>query len=159
MNSLRSRPTERNPETLARFRRQTWWQITFPMIVVVVLLLSGVAGLFFWRGAGGVSVVADYSMILLILPLLVVGLIAFAVMIGLIYLVMQAMRLIPPYTYVAHKATFSVRDHVVSIANRITSFVIGIRSFLDGIGHYLKARGFVPDISQDAVSGDGKGQP
>jgi hypothetical protein len=154
MNILRNRPTARNPKTLARFRRETWWQITFPMIVVVLVLLGGVGGLFFWRGAGGVSVVANYSMILMIIPLLVVGLIAFGVVIGLIYLVMEAIRLIPPYTYVAHKATFGVRDRVASIANRITNFVIGIRSFLDGIVHYLKERGFVPDIPQDAAPGD-----
>lgn len=154
MNSLRNRPTERNPKTLARFRRQTWWQITFPMIVIVLVLLGGVAGLFSWRGPGGVSVVADYSIILMIIPLLFVGLIGLGVMIGLIYLVIQAIRLIPPYTYVAHKATFTVRDQVVSVANRITNFVIGIRSFLDGIVRYLKERGFLPDIPQDATPGD-----
>jgi len=159
MNILRTRPTERNPKTMARFRRETWWQITFPMIVVVVLLLAGVAGLFVWRGAGGVSVVADYSMILLLIPLLFLGIIGFAIMIGLIYLVGQAMHLIPPYTYVAQKATFSVRDQVVSIAQKITNFVIGIRSFLDGIGHFMKERGYVPDIPSDAVSGGAKRQP
>lgn len=159
MDYLRTRPTERNPKTMARFRRETWWQITFPMIVVVVVLLGGVAGLFFWRGTGGVSVVADYSMILLLIPLLFLGIIGFAIMIGLIYLVGQAMHLIPPYTYVAQKATFSVRDQVVSIARRITNFVIGIRSFLDGIGNFLKERGFAPDIPPDTVSGSVKRQP
>lgn len=159
MDFLRTRPTARNPKTLARFRRESWWQITFPMILVTIILLGGVAGLFFWRGASGVSVVADYSMILMLIPLLVLGLVALGIVVGLIYLVMQAMNLIPPYTYVAQKATFSLRDHVVNIANRITQFVIGIRSFLDGIGHFVKERGFIPDIPQDTVSGNAKRQP
>jgi hypothetical protein len=158
MNSLRNRPTERNPKTLARFRREVWWQITFPMILIVLLMLGGLAGLFFWRGEGGVSVVANYSMILMIIPMLLVGLVVLAIIIGLIYLVVRAIDLIPPYTYVAQKATFSVRDQVKGVANRITGFVIGIRSFLDGIVRFLKERGFVPDISQDTASRDAGGR-
>jgi len=150
----RSRPTARNPRTLARFRRQSWWQITFPMIVLVLVLLGGVAGLFFWQGNSGVSVVADYSLILMILPLLVVGLIGFGVVIGLIYLVILAMKFIPPYTYIAHQKTFDVRDRVSSIANRITGVIIAIRSTLDGFIRYLKERGFLSEVPQDATPGN-----
>lgn len=154
MDYLRKRPTARNPKTLARFRRESFWQITFPMIMLIVVLLGGIAGLFAWRGEGGVAVVADYSMILMIVPLLLVGVIALAAIIGLIYLVIRAMELIPPYTYVAHKATFTVRDQVTAVANRITGFVIGIRSFLDGIVRYLKQRGLIPDMPDEAASPD-----
>src|SRR5512138_2678207 len=81
-------PTARNPKTEARFRRQSWWQITFPVLAVTVLVLGCVVGLFFMTGTPGVSVIADYSVILLSLPVLVIGLIALVVTIALTYLAM-----------------------------------------------------------------------
>ncbi len=154
MDTFRNRPTERNPKTLARFRRESWWQITFPMIVVVVLLLGGVAGLYLWRGSKGVSVVADYSLILMIIPMLVVGLVGLGVVIGLMWLVAQAMNWIPPYTYIAQRTTFDIRDRVSSVAKRITGVIIGFRSFLDGILRFLRQRGYIPEVPQDTTPGD-----
>ena len=154
MDIFRNRPTARNPKTLARFRRESWWQITFPMIVTVLALLGGVAALYLWRGSSGVSVVADYSLILMIIPMLAVGLVGLGAVIGLIYLVALAIRWIPPYTYVAQKTTFDVRDRVASVANRITGVIIAFRSFLDGIMRYLKQRGFVPEVPQDITPGE-----
>jgi hypothetical protein len=154
-----TRPTARNPKTLAKFRRESWWQITFPMLVLVLLLLGGIVGLFFWQGKVGVAVVADYSLILLILPMLVVGLIALAAVIGLVYVVGLALHWLPPYAYIAHKKTFDVRDRVVGIANRITGMIITVRSVFDGFWHFLTQRGIVPETQSDAQPGRARKQP
>lgn len=152
------RPTARNPETLARFRRETWWQITFPMLVLTLLLLGGVVALVFWQGAGGASVVADFSLALLILPLLVLGLLALGLIVGLIYLVMVAIEKLPRYTYVAHQKTFMARDFVVGAANKITGVIISVRAIFDGILRFLTQRGLVPEAPDDKSSGVNHGR-
>jgi len=133
-------PTERNLKTAARFKHESWWQITFPVLVVTLLMFGCLAGLLLFSGESGVSIVADYSLILLILPLLVVGLVIIAMVIGLIYLVSQGIGKLPPYTYVAHKAVFSVRNRVESIAGMITGAIISVRAFVDGIIHFVEER-------------------
>lgn len=144
----RTVPKARNPRTTAKFRREAWWQITFPMIVVTVLLLGCVVGLAFLGGSQPVSVVADYSLILLSIPALVLGLVALAVPIGLIYLIMLAMRYIPPYTFIAQKGMFAVQSKVQEIANSITGFIIGIRAVIGGIISYIREKGFIPESDQ-----------
>ncbi len=133
-------PTGRNPRTEARFRRESWWQITFPMIVVTLLMLGCIAGLLTLSGAQGVSIVADYSMILLILPMLVLGLVILGLAIGLIYLVNQGIDKLPPYAYVTQKAVFSVQRRVEGIAKAITGAIISIQSFVEGILRFIQER-------------------
>jgi CBS domain containing-hemolysin-like protein len=133
-------PTERNPKTAAKFKSESWWQITFPMLVVTLLMGGCLVGLLFWSGEVGVSIVADYSMILLGLPMLIVGIALAAVVIALIVLVGQGIDKIPPYTYVAQKFVFKIQHHVTNVAQTITNVIISIRSFLDGILGFLTDR-------------------
>ena len=133
-------PTERNPKTAARFKRESWWQITFPMLMVTLLMFGCLAGLLIFTKPAGVSVVADYSLILLILPMLVFGLVGIALVIGLIYLVSQGIGKLPPYTYVAHKAAFTVRSRVEGVAGAITGTIISVRAFVDGIIRFIEER-------------------
>jgi hypothetical protein len=145
------RLTKRNPETAARFRRESWWQITFPMLILTLALLGGVAGLALGRGQAGVSVVANYSLILFILPLLLGGLIVIAIIVGLIYLVGLAIHWLPPYTYVAHQAAFDIRGRVVGIANWITGVIISVRAMFDGFWSFLQRRGLAPETRAEAA--------
>ena len=139
-------PTERNPKTEARFKRESWWQITFPMIVVTLLMAGCLVGLLILSGESGVSIVADYSLSLLIPPMLLVGVVMMAAIVGLIYLATQGLGKLPPYTYTAHKAVFSIRDRVAAIAGTITGVIISIRAFVDGIVHFIEER-FGPQAS------------
>ncbi len=138
VSGRRSPSKPRNPKTEALFRRQSWWQITFPVLAVAILLLGCVAGLFFLTGQPGVSVVADYSVILLSLPTIIVGLIVLVVTVALTYLILILLRRIPPYTYIAHKYFDKAHDTVVGIMNKITGAVIGFLSILSGISLFLK---------------------
>jgi hypothetical protein len=131
-------PTARNPVTEARFKRQSWWQITFPVVAVTILLLGCVVGLFFMAGAPGVSVIADYSVILLSFPAVIIGLVVLVVTVALTYLVMVLLRRIPPYTFVAHRYFDSVHNKVASLMDKITGAVIGFLSILSGISLFLK---------------------
>jgi hypothetical protein len=131
-------PTARNPVTEARFRRQSWWQITFPVLAVTALLLGCVIGLFFMAGVPGVSAVADYSIVLLSLPTIIIGLVLLVVTVALTYLVMILLRRIPPYTFVAHQYFDRVHDGVTGLMSKITRAVIGFLSILSGISLFLK---------------------
>lgn len=130
--------TARNPKTEARFRRQSWWQITFPVLAITILLFGCVAGLFFMSGTSGVSVVADYSVILLSLPTIIVGLIILILTVALTYVIMLLLQRIPPYTFVAHQYFDKVHDAVVGVMNKVTGAVIGFLSILSGISLFLK---------------------
>lgn len=131
-------PTARNPKTRTKFRRETWWQIVFPMIVVTVGLAACAAGIFAARGEMGLSVVADYSLILLIIPVLLGGLIVLAMVVVLIYLAGLALNKLPPYAYLAQRSASAVQARVVGIANAITGFVIGLRALVDGITRFIQ---------------------
>ncbi len=143
-------PTERNPVTAAQFRREGWWQITFPVVMVVLLsvlalVLIGVLG-----GPGTASVVADYSLGLLIILALIAGLLVLLLAFGAIYLVSLLIQKTPPYTYVAQKAIQRVYEWVDRLMNRIANVIILVRSTLAGLKHYLKQQGYtIPGVKPE----------
>ncbi len=143
-------PSGGNPETLARFRRESWWQITFPVLFVAALGVAGVVLLIVYGGPAGVSIVADYSLLLLIIPWLIAGLLVLAAFAGLIYLSSKLIRSTPPYTYAAQKAMHRVYTWVDRQMNRIAGVVIFIRSLLVGLEVYLKEKGFLPGDDGDS---------
>ncbi len=130
----------RNPETTARFKRETWWQITFPVLVVAILSVGAVALLFHLSGEQGTAVVADYSLILIIIPTLLLGLLAVLLIGGSIYVVMQLMAWIPPRTYAVQKVMDTVHKRVDKVTDGIASVVIAVRSALIGINLFLQQR-------------------
>jgi hypothetical protein len=72
-------PPEVNTETVARFRRQAWWQITFPVLAVTLLAVAGVVLLIVLGGPAAVSIVADYSLWLLIALGMVIAVVPLAI--------------------------------------------------------------------------------
>jgi uncharacterized membrane protein len=75
---LTQSPNDREPEVVRlspATRRQIRLQITLPLLLGVVVL-AGLALAMYTVGFGGVGVWADVSLVLLILPLLLVGLLA-----------------------------------------------------------------------------------
>ena len=128
----------RNLKTAARFKRQAWWQITFPVIAVAVLLFSGVIALFYLTGPSGVSTTADFSIILLSIPTLIIGLIVLVVFIVFTYLAMLLIQRIPPYAFVAQGYFEKVRNGVVGFMGKITGALIGFLSIISGMSLFLK---------------------
>lgn len=110
-------------------RRQIWLQITLPLLLgVIVLAVLGLA--MYAVGFGGVSVWADVSLVLLILPLLLVGLLAL-VLTGAVLFALLKVRgwLLPPLrkaqTYVARAEQMTRRGMDMTARPLIV---------LDGIG-------------------------
>jgi hypothetical protein len=145
-------PKERNPKTHAKFKRESFWQITFPMLIVVLVLVGMIAVLILQTGGSGVSVVSDYALILFFIPIFIIGLLAVALNIWLIALILKAFNLIPPYTYIAQKGLLDVQGKVETVSKSITGFIISIQAFFGSIGQFIKEHG----IDLEAIMARGK---
>ena len=90
-------PMHPNPITQRRFRRGVRLEIYLPLIAGSLVLAGAVAGIVLAVRGGGISVWADVSLILVILPGLAIGLILAAVAGGLAYGVGWLIGKAPPY--------------------------------------------------------------
>jgi hypothetical protein len=150
-------PTARNPATTARFRRESWWQIIFPVVLVGTISLGVVVflGIMAFAGEPGselpASVVADFTLILLILLALVGGLILLALVIAVWYGVTYVVRAIPPYTFVAQQSVDKVYQATNNVSNKIAGVIISIRGFFLGIKLFLENQGWLP--AQESPNG------
>jgi len=86
---------ERNPATHAIHRREVFWQITFPLIIALLLILGLVGVVIFagFQGLGEVSRWADVSLIWLLLPALVVVLVMLLMLSGVVYLITRLLAI------------------------------------------------------------------
>jgi hypothetical protein len=108
------------------------------VLLVAILMVGCIAGLFTMTRQPGLSIVADYSVILLSLPVLFIGLMVLLVTVIFTYLVMVLLGRIPPYTFVAYRYVDKVHRAVVGFMNTITGAVIGILSVISGVSLFLK---------------------
>jgi hypothetical protein len=122
---------ERNPNTHRVHRREVFWQITFPLILGLLLIL----GLAVWTivaatNGGNVSQPADASLIFLILPTMVMAIIPLALFAGLAYAVIMLNTIIPPYMRQAQDAMIRVRDGVRTGADKLVEPVIRFKTVI-----------------------------
>jgi hypothetical protein len=127
-------PPEVNTETVARFRRQSWWQVTFPVLFITLLAVAGVVLLIVLGGPAAVSIVADYSLWLLITLAMAMAIIPLAIAGGLAYLMFKLIAGTPPITYKVQAFMEKVYKGADDITDRIANVVITVRSVLVGAG-------------------------
>jgi hypothetical protein len=125
---------ERNPITHAAHRREVFWQITFPLILTLLILLGLAAFVVYasFQGAGSVSRWADISLIWLLLPALVVTLVVLLIFSGLVYLVSKLLGVFPGYARLAQNFFYLVQVRTKSIADKIVEPILKLRSFKAG---------------------------
>lgn len=83
--------------SLHRYRRQRFWQIIFP--ILIFSLLIGVAGVItVFSSASSDRLLADISIIWLVIPVLVFSLIILALLVGLVYGMSKLISITPGYT-------------------------------------------------------------
>jgi hypothetical protein len=148
-------PTERNPVTTARFRRESWWQIQFPVLLVTLLAVGAVVSLAIWGGADAIHAVSAYSLILLLIPVLVVVLLLVGIGGALVYLMFKLLRLLPPYANLAQMELEGVHQWVDKATNRLAGGLIAVRSTMAGINTYLRREGYLSQ-DDDATGSAGK---
>ena len=97
-NTTLSQKSTRNPVTQKAHARQTFWQITVPLAigVLVAIALAVLAG---FAGEEGASRWADISLIFLIVPTMVVTLLFVVLFVALNYGLLRALKYLPSLAY------------------------------------------------------------
>ena len=118
----------RNLHTQAQIRRDTWLQIFAPLALAALVTLVLVVLIILPGGAGVRRPLADVSLILLILPTAVVGLIALALLIGVNVGLYLGLTRLPPYFKIAQDFVTQAADRVQGGVKKASNGVISIRA-------------------------------
>jgi len=88
----------RNLATRRRHRIESWWQIWFPLLLVVSLLAGGVY-LLAASSPGSLGALAQVSTMLIAMPLLLIGLLLLLILGVAIYAVSYVIGWLPPLAF------------------------------------------------------------
>ena len=126
----RSLHLERNPKTHAEHRREAFWQITFPLVIGILLLLAAVAVIILsaTQPVTDVGRWADVSLMWLILPSLIFALILLVLLIGFVYLISYLLRLIPHYALVVQLYFEAGKNKISQLSNLSIEPILRIRA-------------------------------
>ena len=126
----RSLHLERNPKTHAEHRREAFWQITFPLVIGIPLLLAAVAVIIIsaTQPVTDVGRWADVSLMWLILPSLFFALILLVLLIGFVYLISYLLRLIPHYALVVQLYFEAGKNKISQLSNLSIEPILRIRA-------------------------------
>ena len=127
MDETQTPSFERNPVTQAIHRRQVFWQITLPLVILalIFLALSVVVSL---SGAGLQSRWADISAIWCLCPNLIVLLLCVGSLGGMSYGLFRLQRVLPGKLFSLQKFSLKVRDGVQKASNAAVEPVLKVHS-------------------------------
>lgn len=149
-------PTAVNPVSMARFRRQSWWQIIFP-VVFATLIGVGLVVLVALGGPDVAAVVADYSLVLILLLNLLFAVTFIAIFVVLTVILIKAIKFLPPYTNVAHESVQGINTWVDDQTTKVAGWVITAKSVMTGLTLYLETQGIIPD-QKNSENGNKSGE-
>ena len=127
----------RNHPSYKNHRRQFWLQIFLPLLLAVLIIIAFAAltSTAAFGENGDAPRWAAISTIWLVIPVMIFGLLFFVLLAGLIYLLAQALKLLPPYS---SKAQYYV-NRAASEIKRFSDMAAKPVLFLEGITASLKA--------------------
>lgn len=122
-----------------KHRKQRTTQIILPVIISALLMVGLTVLISFstFNSGGDVSRWAAISTIWIIIPLLLVGLILLAVLVGLIYLMARALSALPYYTGIAQDYVYIARGYIIRGADMVAKPVIALEGFIENIKEFL----------------------
>lgn len=111
-------------------RRQVFWQIWFPlgMAALIVAAAAVLAAVFSASGQVGSGQLASVSIIWMILPMLVTGIIFMLFTAGMIFLLARGLRILPVYTRLIWIYAEIIQLRTTEILDRLVNPVIQGRS-------------------------------
>jgi predicted PurR-regulated permease PerM len=118
-----------NPATQAAHRREAARQIVLPFVFALILFIS-VGVWLVWAGVGTVERWAQIAMIFMLLLGFVLGLLLLILAIGVVYLITQVLRTIPPYARLAQDAITKIDQQVKAGADISVRPVIEVQKFI-----------------------------
>jgi hypothetical protein len=120
----------RNPHTHAQIRRDTWLQIVAPLVLATLVLIVLMVLIIAPGGAPVRSPLADVALILLIMPALLIGLIALAVIAGLTYVLYLGITRLPPYFKIAQDYVALAAGRIQGVIQKASNAVISTRGLI-----------------------------
>jgi hypothetical protein len=120
----------RNEQTHAQIRRDTWLFMVAPLVLATVVTLVLLALIILPIGAGVRRPLADYSLMLLILPVVGLGLIVLALLGGLIYVLQLGLMRLPPYFKIAQDYVALAAERVQGGVKKASDAVIAVRGIV-----------------------------
>ena len=124
-------PAPRNPLTRAKHSRETFWQIVFPFLLLLLVILALTVGVS-WSAVLGSAEVSRWADVALIwqLPLpIFLSFMCLVVNIGLVYGLIKLIGVLPGFTYKIHNYVLIVQNKVNEISDRIVEPVLRWSSF------------------------------
>ena len=135
-------PLKRNLLTRQKHRREVLWQITVPLVVGVLILLT-MAVLTGFATTNQASHFADISMMWLITPTYLCGLIGLLILAGLIYLIVRLILVLPFYTYRLHTFLILFGLRIKQVGDKAVEPILRAQAFTSSIrqlGRNLRRR-------------------
>ena len=123
----------RNPITHQRHRREVFWQITFPILVISVILLL-LAVMATGLSAEKASTWADISIIWMIIPALIFSLLTMILLAALVYLTIKLLHILPFYFFKGHNWFLLVNVRIGRIDDRLAEPFVRLRAWKAGAG-------------------------
>ena len=138
-------PRARNPQTQAKIRRDTIWQIALPMGLALIVVLVLMVLLILPSGAGARGPWAAVSLMILIIPTAIAGLVVLALLAGANVGVWFGLSKLPPYFKVAQDYVALAGGYVQDAAKKASDAVVSTRSFVAGVKRAAaEARALLP---------------
>lgn len=129
---------ERNPVTAQKHRREVLWQITVPLIIGIILVLAlavFITVVSYTGNGSAASLWADISLIWLIIPAFIGGLILLVLLAGLAYGIYWLVQNLPTWALQAQNIIVTVgvnvrkaTDLAVEPVLRVEGAVAGLRT-------------------------------
>ena len=136
----KSRPLpDPNPVTQKAHRQDVLRQLTVPVVIVLLAM----AGLVFWliqAGVGDFGLWAQISIIFMVLPALLIGLIVLVILAGLVVGIGYLLGFLPPYARITQDAIQNVKAQAEAGADISAKPIIQIQSFIAMIDTLLGRR-------------------
>ena len=130
----RPRLVEINPQTRAAHRREMFRQVILPLTIVIAIVLALVVAVilvaFATRGnPEPISRWADVSLIWLLMPATIIAIILLLVNVGLVFAVMQLLRVLPLYSHALHLFVIRGQLKLTAISDKLAEPFIKVHSF------------------------------
>jgi len=127
-------------DSYLKHRQQRATQIILPVVISTLFMIALIVLISFvtFNSAGDVGRWAAISTIWIVIPILLVGLILLAILIGLIYLMARALGALPYYTGIAQNYVYIARDYIIRAADMIAKPVIAIDGYIENIRKFFE---------------------
>ena len=126
---------ERNPQTHRTHRREVFLQITLPLIIgLVVVLTLAILAVVAASSGGSVKQAGDAALVFLIIPLMLVTVLFTLIFGAVAYGIFRLNGTLPIYTKQAQDVLEQVRQQVQAGSYKAVAPVLKIRGFLASLG-------------------------